>query len=796
MKRSRLSPLLLGIAAVLALASPRPARAQDPIVAGTPEVTAGFATGRFRLPFTGDAAHHASVLVTYCRGPVYVAAEADSAVVPVRDDVHSRFTGVLLWLDSGTTYTARIAVTDPDGGDATFDRTFTTRTPEGHPIPADPVFVSPAGDDANPGTLASPRRTIAGANALMPARGPGAQIRLLPGIYYETAWLQAEGAPGQYYSIVGQGNPDSIIVDGSDPALLHAVWTPYRATPGGPQVHSIYTLDTPNAALVKNVVAGWGQRLHRKVSLDELANPGSYPNYPDQGWFRSGNTLYVRLEGGADPQQTTMHVAIRDHGLRITGDYWRAESLTVRFTSDKGYFLGAYGLRDSFASHAVIRNCRGVSCGAEHVFGNVNSNHVLVDSCRFEDGRIDTWTYFASKARWEETATGITTVGRGWTIRNCTVSGTSNGIQVTGSPDSLEWGSDAEVYYDRVTRQADDGIENDGGHDVNQVIWGNVIDRCNHGFSPNPVFTGPIYVLYDLFDGSDDAALKMGGGTTGVCIYAHDIFTSASCSSAITHVGGGYRNQVFRNNVLSGVVDLSVPCFSYPLSDGNAGMDTTVTAFGPLFDGDLWWAVTPWWNVCWWNGLNRDWNYVRDALHWEANGTNLAPSYADSGAWNFAPVAGASQVDRGLRLQGINTRHLTGTPLYVGLPDVGAYELGLASSPAWPRFGADFLLLASPREAAPAGGTLALSPAWPNPARGAVHWSLALPRGARVDARVYDLLGRQVAVVSEGAWREAGAVALEWTGRGPDGAGAHPGVYFLRVSAGSERVARPVVRLR
>ena len=268
---------------------------------------------------------------------------------------------------------------------------------------------------------------------------------------------------GAEFSGVGHGNPDSIIVDGSEPSLLNTSWSTYLDG-GGAHINGVYFKVFANAALVKNIVAGWGQRLHTKIAKAELLDFAAYPNYPQQGWLRNGDTLFVRLEGAADPNLTTMHVSARLHGLRITGNCWRAESLTVRFTGDKGIFLGAYNLPDSFATGAVVRNCRGYSNGQQHVYGNLRTTNVLVDSCHFEDGRIDTWGYFASKARAEENATGVTAVGRGWVVRNTTVIGTSNGIQLSGSLDSLEFGSDCDAYFNKVTNQADDAFEFDLGH--------------------------------------------------------------------------------------------------------------------------------------------------------------------------------------------------------------------------------------------------------------------------------------------------------------------------------------------
>ena len=63
-------------------------------------------------------------------------------------------------------------------------------------------------------------------------------------------------------------------------------------------------------------------------------------------------------------------------------------------------------------------------------------------------------------------------------------------------------------------------------------------------------------------------------------------------------------------------------------------------------------------------------------------------------------------------------------------------------------------------KAAPIGGGVALSLPKPNPSRGATTLTLTLPTAARVEVRVVDLLGREVATVPGGV-RESGRSAVE-----------------------------------
>jgi len=77
-----------------------------------------------------------------------------------------------------------------------------------------------------------------------------------------------------------------------------------------------------------------------------------------------------------------------------------------------------------------------------------------------------------------------------------------------------------------------------------------------------------------------------------------------------------------------------------------------------------------------------------------------------------------------------------------------------------------------------------------NPARGAVHVRLTLPSAMAVRATVYDMLGRPISTLADETYG-AGATILTWMGEG-----AAPGVYVVRVVAGTSVRSVPVVRAR
>jgi len=89
--------------------------------------------------------------------------------------------------------------------------------------------------------------------------------------------------------------------------------------------------------------------------------------------------------------------------------------------------------------------------------------------------------------------------------------------------------------------------------------------------------------------------------------------------------------------------------------------------------------------------------------------------------------------------------------------------------------------------------------AWPNPARGRVNIEYELARAGPVELSVLDAAGRKVALLASGR-REAGryAVPLGGLGHNPKSEVGFrlcpaPGVYFVRLEAGSQRLVRKVV---
>jgi hypothetical protein len=88
----------------------------------------------------------------------------------------------------------------------------------------------------------------------------------------------------------------------------------------------------------------------------------------------------------------------------------------------------------------------------------------------------------------------------------------------------------------------------------------------------------------------------------------------------------------------------------------------------------------------------------------------------------------------------------------------------------------------------------ALLSAAPNPFSAVTRIAFTLPRAGRVDLRVFDVGGREVAALASGAL-PAGGHAFTWDGRAGSGAVAPSGMYFIRLALDDRAVTGRVVRI-
>jgi len=91
------------------------------------------------------------------------------------------------------------------------------------------------------------------------------------------------------------------------------------------------------------------------------------------------------------------------------------------------------------------------------------------------------------------------------------------------------------------------------------------------------------------------------------------------------------------------------------------------------------------------------------------------------------------------------------------------------------------------------GSDLRVVKASPNPFSTSVRISYILSAPARVSADVFDIRGRRVSGLLGGASQGAGCRSLTWDGTDSNGTRMPPGIYFLRLRAGSTSAVEKIV---
>jgi hypothetical protein len=83
----------------------------------------------------------------------------------------------------------------------------------------------------------------------------------------------------------------------------------------------------------------------------------------------------------------------------------------------------------------------------------------------------------------------------------------------------------------------------------------------------------------------------------------------------------------------------------------------------------------------------------------------------------------------------------------------------------------------------------------PNPSVGEASVALTLSAAGRARVAIFDVGGRCVATLFDGA-APAGTLALRWNGRNGRGGAAASGIYWIRAEAAGDSFTRKLVRLR
>jgi hypothetical protein len=552
----------------------------------------------------------------------------------------TRFAGSLFWLEPGTTYDVRVTLNDPDGGPldgVIVADTASTRPEIAIPAPNNSFYVSPSGDGAAC-TEAAPCSLEQGLDKAQ----PGDEVVLRGGVHYQGEMsLPRSGVSGAPIVIRGYEG-ETAVLDGADPATF--TWTA--------QENGVYRT-TVNVANPHLVLAD-GKRLYPYQSFSDLRDL----SWGIPGFYADGTTLYVRLEGDADPNNATMIVSRYLRAFDVEQNFIYFLDLTFR-----NYGREKRGRTIDFdnASDNLVQGCTFAFNDLSVTIGGVSHHNVIQDS-EFYDTIFD-WPWDAGKASGLE-SWGVRVGGqtvRGTVIRRNVFHDCFDCLDVCPL-ETTSVTNETDVYENLVYNAVDDGMQTDG-QCSNVRIWGNTFHDVLMGISLAPAWPGPVYAIrnriyrlgYRDQEGGFPFKFNNDYGPSGPMYLFHN-----TCDAALPdHDGfsinspGTWELIYARNNIWGGT--------TYALYNGNAEQPVDLD-YDDLWNGNSGDLVR-------WGGVN--YATLADftaATGQEPHGLSIEPDFANAENGDYTLGSDSGLIDAGVVIPGINDD-------YVGAaPDIGAFE--------------------------------------------------------------------------------------------------------------------------
>jgi hypothetical protein len=411
----------------------------------------------------------------------------------------NHFAGSIFNLEPGTTYEAKLTLTDPDGviGESSKIATVTTRTEPMQPVGGKVYHVYPPGftgvkqEPSFPSLMAAYNT---GSNAadnidtFVPRVRPGDTIIVHAGLYKDcgevyggcvrrggqgtefdnTYYLTASGTPDKPIYIKAAGDGD-VIFDGNGNAVLFDLMAAnYNVFDG------ITVRNTDIAFLIGRKNIGGSSGFGLKHSKIEKVARGVY------GTWSGSKDMYI-----AD----NVFVGRRDPNVLVS---WIAPDL---FGKIPGYPETINGPK-----------------GAEFAIKMYGQGHVVAYNrvVAFHDG-IDIATYGAPD----------------------------------GDPDWIEdrFPASIDVYGNDVTNAGDNCFETDGGARNIRVFRNRCFNSANPPLSAQPALGGPVYIIQNLIYNSPTGSTKFTSSSSGMLVYQNTIIGENAA-------WGPFSNIHYLNNLI------------------------------------------------------------------------------------------------------------------------------------------------------------------------------------------------------------------------------------------------------
>lgn len=560
-------------------------------------------------------------------------------------------------------YDVHVTFNDPDGllGSNPVQVSVTTRT-DTIPVGSGRIYyVSPNGDDSDPGTSVEPFRTISKAASVVV---PGDTVYVKAGTYRERVNLIGKsGTPANWITFQAFGDGPAIL-DGSDRNLVRTGqnrWSVYSGS-----VYQASLSYTPQSYLAID-----GLRAYHYPTLSSLVT--GIAGIP-AGWFYDGNVdvLYLKTKDGSDPDLHAVQVARQRHGFELgNSHYMRIKGFTLQYYGEAGIRFNGGESDIVIEGNTIQNNNHGIRKG-----GAGGSNYTIQDNT-ISDTEVWTWPWNRVK-KTEHEAAGIAlfAMDRGAVIRGNTVQGYFDGVQLNYWPPGLGYNSDSDIYNNSFSDCGDDGTELEGSNQTNVRFWGNTMRRCFVAMSVIPVLRGPVYLFRNSAFQTIEEGFKIGssngGASAGVVRAYHNTI------HAIDDVGNdddgvqcinnlNYLNHTYRNNVFY--------VGRYVLTHEGC------TSTGTTYDYDLMYTKDTARFVKWDSqALYRTLGEFQAATGQALHSIQAVPQFEDLNTGDLRLASTSPGVDAGVVLVGFNDADSL-WPYAGGLPDLGAFEVGTPVPP-------------------------------------------------------------------------------------------------------------------
>lgn len=520
---------------------------------------------------------------------------------------------------------------------------------------------------------------------------PGDTISVHEGVYYEKVVIENKAGTADQPITIRGSDSTQCIIDGSATTFVNPqAGTWQKDTLAGLSCYSSsYELNasSPSAHL------GDGSRLWTFGSATEFGKS----NILSGIYYDSSNKkVYVKLEGGTDPNTVSLFIGEKDYTLKISN------SNHIIIENLKVINGGTCSVRVSQSNNVVLSNLTVVP-GKNGIYLKdtshpVTSSDIRIVGCTISDTYDSSWYWSDFK---DETiglmeGAGIYIVNSGISseISNCEISGVFDGI-ATAVTNSTQQPDGLVVKNNTIYSTMDDAVALDS-EVANTQMFGNTIYDTFVGISLAPA-QGPLYIYrnivladkrinYSRSKGNTmrGPVFKIGGKTdkpsSKVRIYNNTLSGQSHVICARYQDRNSedfkYYNNIFYSNSGS-------PIYGSGLPENKI-----------FFDGNLHYKASPAYLLREWQAFSSDRAFytLKDAVasqgsvvqRWESNGLERDPKI--TGAFTHPPDASLSPdspaIDSGLDVRAF------GWPDAVsvddGRYDIGAIEAGSATEELQP----------------------------------------------------------------------------------------------------------------